>query len=97
MQKYLYINSVEVGKIEILVFIKPEETYIPVKKYIFLRGNLTPFTFDVLGNFLTVYVNAIGEIILDQTTTQTDSYIVLKINNTDVGDNSDVYTKLSVL
>jgi hypothetical protein len=97
MQKYLNVNTVEIGKIEIIVLVKPEDTFIPVRKHIFLRDDLAPFTFDMVNNFLTVYTEGVGEITLDQTGTQSNSYIINTINDVEITTNEDAYTKLRVL
>lgn len=99
MQLYLKIDSVETGKIRVSVQIETdvEGVYATIRKHLFMRIDLTPFVYDIQNNCLTVYAKGVGEISIDQTATQNDSYIILKVNGIDVGNNDDVYNKLEAL
>ena len=98
MQLYLDIDSVETGKIRVTVkvLIAPD-TYFIARKHLFMRPDLTPFNFDIQKNYLTVYAKGVGDITIDQTSIQNDSYIIHKVNGVLAGDNADVYTKLEIL
>jgi len=103
MKLYLDINSVEGGKIEILTYIKPADTYILARKHVFMRIDLTPFTYEIINSKgelednLTIYAKGLGEFTLDQNGDEDNTIKVLKVDGVDVTDNADLYNKLKVL
>lgn len=97
MQLYLDIDPLEGGKIRVNVKVDVDGVKVTIRKHIFMRIDLTPFVYNIQKNFLTVYAKGVGEISIDQTATENDSYIILKINGVDITDNNDVYNKLEEL
>jgi hypothetical protein len=97
MQLYLEIDPLDGGKIRVNVKVDVDSIKVTIRKHIFMRVDLTPFVYDIQKNFLTVYAKGVGEISIDQTSTQNDSYIILKVNGVDATDNNDVYNKLEQL
>jgi hypothetical protein len=97
MKLFLKINSVEGGKIEILTYIKPADDYVLVRKHIFMRIDLTPFTYEVSKDFFVIYAKGLGEFTLDQNEDAENTIKVLEVDSVEVTDNSDLYDKLKVL
>ena len=97
MQRYLNVSSLGTDRIEFIVKVLSGETYITVRKYVFMRIDLTPFIHEVLLNHLTVYAKGLGEVYLDQTMTILNSIKVLTVNDVEVTDNVDLYEKLRLL
>jgi hypothetical protein len=99
MQRYLDVDSLEGGKIELTVKIYNGSNYITVRKYIFMRIDLTPFSNEIYTAtpHLTVYAKGLGEFALDQSMTIPNTLKVLTVNGVEVTDNTDLYGKLRLL
>lgn len=95
MKRYADVNNLAGGKIELIVYTKPDAEYVTVRKHILMRDEFSIVTFDIVANKLTTYIKSLGELTLDQDETNLAAITLLTVDDVTVTDNASAYIEMS--
>lgn len=75
------------------------DVWILARKQTFLRDHIHPQTFEVLDNYIDIYVDGMGDFFIDQSENKNESLIVKDVQGVDTSqmDNSGLWFELQKL
>lgn len=95
MKRYADINNLAGGKVEVVVYTKPAEDYVVIRKHLLMREEFSILTYDPIEDKLITYINSLGEFTLDQDETNLAAITLLKVDNVVITDNASAYAEMS--
>lgn len=96
MKRYAEINSLTGGKVEVLVYIKPSDEYVLVRKHLLMRQEFSILTYNTQEDKIVTYINSLGEFTLDQNNEGDVSTVkLLSVGGITITDNTEAYNEMS--